>query len=190
VIWILVGSLGFIAFNLYDRAILKGYPRATKTILGIATNGSIFLSLMAICVLGFRYQSVSTIIIGVILLILSSFMIYISLGREISKVKKNGEELPFGIPESIIRTGTYTLCRHPGVLWTLLLLVSLFLITGSRLVLISIPIWISLDILHVYIHEKTIWSVKFGEEWDKYKESTPFLIPRTENIRKCIATWK
>lgn len=106
-------------------------------------------------------------------------------------------EIPFrrtyveaGASSALVRTGTYALTRHPGVLWFTLLLVALLLVSRSRLLLWAGPIWLGLDVLAVWIQERFYFSQMFPG-YEQYKQETPMLIPTRESIAKCVKTlWK
>jgi len=104
-------------------------------------------------------------------------------------------EIPFvsayvreGSPSALVSRGTYALCRHPGVLWLAGLLVALFLATGSRLLLIAIPLWVGLDALWVALQEKLYFVRMFGAEYESYRRAVPMLVPTPRSIRECVHT--
>lgn len=103
-------------------------------------------------------------------------------------------EIPFrrtyveaGASSALVRTGTYALTRHPGVLWFTLLLVALLLVSRSRLLLWAGPIWLGLDVLAVWIQDRFYFSRMFPG-YEQYKRETPMLIPTRESIVRCVKT--
>jgi protein-S-isoprenylcysteine O-methyltransferase Ste14 len=85
-------------------------------------------------------------------------------------------EIPFrqtyaaaGVGDKLVKTGTYALVRHPGVLWLALLLLSLVLVSHSRLLLLAAPLWIFLDVLYVWIQERSFLGRIFPG-YGQYKE--------------------
>ena len=87
----------------------------------------------------------------------------------------------------LVDTGTYALCRHPGVLWFGFLFLFLFCTTGSILLIPAGIIWTGIDILHVYLQEKWFFCNLFPE-YQSYIKTTPMLIPTKASIKKCRAT--
>ena len=87
----------------------------------------------------------------------------------------------------LVRTGTYALTRHPGVIWATLALVSLILATRSQLLLIAAPIWLLVDIIWVLIEDRFYFPQMFLN-YNKYKQEVPMLIPTPSSIRNCIRT--
>ncbi|MFW6137918.1 MAG: methyltransferase family protein [Spirochaetota bacterium] len=105
-------------------------------------------------------------------------------------------EIPFknayiqsGSSHQVVTTGTYALVRHPGVLWFTGFLAGLFFISGSKTLLIAIPVWVGMDVLYVFIQEKYFFIKLFGDEYSKYQKEAPMLIPTSQSIRKCIKTF-
>jgi len=92
-----------------------------------------------------------------------------------------------GVGDRLIRTGTYALVRHPGVLWYALLLVSLIFVSKSKLLLVASPIWLAMDIVHVIIQEKFFFGKMF-EDYEHYRRETPMLIPSRRSISACLRT--
>jgi len=81
----------------------------------------------------------------------------------------------------LIKTGTYALVRHPGVIWYVLFLIALLLVSRSKLFLIAAPIWIFMDILYVFVQEKFYFSRMFPG-YGEYKKETPMLIPTRKSL--------
>jgi protein-S-isoprenylcysteine O-methyltransferase Ste14 len=92
-----------------------------------------------------------------------------------------------GIGNRLITTGTYALARHPGVIWYTLALVSLLLASRSRVLLVAIPVWVVLDVLHVTVQDKFFFPRMFSE-YKEYQKKTPMLIPTLASISECIRT--
>lgn len=93
-----------------------------------------------------------------------------------------------GAPTAVVSHGTYALCRHPGVLWLAGFLAGMFVGTGSRLLLIAIPLWVGLDALYVALQEKLFFARMFGAEYASYQRSVPMLLPTSHSVRECVRT--
>ena len=81
-------------------------------------------------------------------------------------------EIPFasayvqkGTPSRLVTTGTYALCRHPGVLWLAGLLAGVFFASGSLWMLVALPLWVGQDVLYVVLQEKLYFFRIFGAEY-------------------------
>lgn len=83
--------------------------------------------------------------------------------------------------------GMYALCRHPGVIWfflTYLCLNGIFLTSEVTRFLILAN---ALNVLYVILQDIVIFPRIF-QGYDRYKMSTPFLMPNNKSIRKCVMT--
>jgi protein-S-isoprenylcysteine O-methyltransferase Ste14 len=86
-----------------------------------------------------------------------------------------------GAGDRLITTGLYALVRHPGVHWFIVLMLSLVLVSGSKLLLIASPILILLDILLVVIQDKFFLDKMF-DGYENYRRETPMLLPNRRSI--------
>jgi protein-S-isoprenylcysteine O-methyltransferase Ste14 len=93
-----------------------------------------------------------------------------------------------GAPSRLVTSGTYALCRHPGVLWLALLLVGVFMSSGSPWVLAALPVWVGLDVLYVILQEKLFFIRMFGADYREYQRAVPMLIPTWRSVRECART--
>jgi protein-S-isoprenylcysteine O-methyltransferase Ste14 len=114
----------------------------------------------------------------------AAFLLIYSLFLELPFVKTYGGAK---YSSDLVDTGTYALCRHPGVLWFGLMFFFYFLATGAVLMIPAGIIWTGLDVVHVYIEDRYFFPRMFSD-YKIYSESTPMLIPNRESIRRCIAT--
>jgi protein-S-isoprenylcysteine O-methyltransferase Ste14 len=110
---------------------------------------------------------------GVFSLLLMMWSVWVqwSVGR--------GGPVPVVPTRKLITTGPYALCRNPMHLGALLYVFAFGLIFGN-LVIALICIALEMSMLGVYlksIEEKELL-LRFGEDYRRYKEKTPFLIPR------------
>ena len=101
-------------------------------------------------------------------LLIYSVFIEIPLYRKKGLSKNNG----------LVTKGTYSLCRHPGVLWYIGFLISLFFITGSKPMLIAVPLWGIADIVYAWYQDKYYFVRIFGYEYTEYKKKVPIFFPR------------
>ncbi len=88
----------------------------------------------------------------------------------------------------LVKTGTYALVRHPGVLWFLLFHLSLFGVTGARALPAAAFLWTALNIGLVAAQERLFLSRMFGASYEEYRRSVPFLIPTVTSVRHCVRT--
>ena len=93
-----------------------------------------------------------------------------------------------GTAPAVVCRGTYALCRHPGVLWLAGFLLSLLLATGSRALIIAVPLWVGLDVLWVVLQERLYFVRMFGAAYESYQRTVPLLVPNPRSVRECIRT--
>ena len=95
-------------------------------------------------------------------------------------LSKKGLKIVFGETReepAVIRKGVFNIVRHPIYVGEILLYLGLLVLTFS---LISAGVWI-LTIIFLYFiskHEEKLLLVQFGEEYEKYMNEVPMLLPR------------
>jgi protein-S-isoprenylcysteine O-methyltransferase Ste14 len=182
--YIVTGSIAFLFFVVFDYYTL--YNRGMeKKLFGLA-GLSLFIYSAIMSILTSQTISLPIIVrvIAGIFWVLFLFMLIYSLFLELPFVKTYGEEKH---NQELVDTGTYALCRHPGVLWFGLLFLSVFLTTGAVLIAIGGVIWTAIDVYHVYLQEK-IFFCKMFDGYGNYMKTTPMLIPNVNSIKKCKQT--
>ncbi|HVO37538.1 MAG TPA: hypothetical protein VMV03_00785 [Spirochaetia bacterium] len=88
----------------------------------------------------------------------------------------------------LVTSGTYALCRHPGVLWLGGLIAGMFLASGALLLAPAFLVWIGLDFLLVYLQERLFFLRLFGPDYRKYQREVPMVIPTLGSLQRCIHT--
>jgi protein-S-isoprenylcysteine O-methyltransferase Ste14 len=181
---ILLGTLAFLIAFSFDLAAIKGIPYL-KQIIGLASALLFGYSLLAVCLASPKLRLPEWLSWGGWLFLpISVFLLVYSLFLEIPFKQTYAAT---GVGDELISTGTYALVRHPGVLWFALLLISLILISRSKLLLVAVPVWLFMDVLYVWIQER-FYFTKMFPGYEQYKRETPMLIPTVESIAKCIRT--
>ncbi len=168
----------------FDLAALKK-SRFFKFVLGSVSIVLFTSALIGVCTGTARFHLPEwTLYLGYFLLLLASYLMYLSLIREIHPQEAYLSE-SYG--KQLVKTGTYALVRHPGVLWFILFLLALLLIFRSRLLLLAAPIWIGMDILYILIQDKLYFPRMFPG-YKQYRNETPLLIPTRESLRRFLNT--
>lgn len=169
--------LGFGAFLLLDHPLLLKW-----TMLRHVTSllGSVALTIALWQVAGsgdlFGWPTWTTAVgwivtvIGMCLLVYSVFIeIPLTLARRA------------GAGPRLVQTGTYALCRHPGVLWLAILLLGMLLIVQRTGFILLMLLWLVLDIVLVAVQDRIVFPRRFPE-YEQYQRSTPFLIPTPTSV--------
>lgn len=177
-VYIVIGALGFLVIHLFDIVSLKRIPGA-KPFIWTLGSSSLVYSIIKVCLVSDKLLlPLWSTWLGYGLLGISLFLLVYSLFIN----------LPFrrtyvatGIGDRLITTGLYALVRHPGVHWFILTLLSLVLVSGSKLLVTASAIWILLDILLVVIQDKIFLGRMFAA-YDDYRQETPMLVPNRRSI--------
>ncbi|MFH0847429.1 MAG: hypothetical protein V1894_05200 [Chloroflexota bacterium] len=87
--------------------------------------------------------------------------------------------------EQLIKVSLYALVRHPGVYFSFLTLISLILVSHSRLLLTATLLWEGLDLLLIFVDDYYTFSRMFPG-YDDYRRETPLLIPSRKSLRSFL----
>jgi protein-S-isoprenylcysteine O-methyltransferase Ste14 len=182
--YVLLGGLAFLVAFSFDFAALKGIAYL-KQIIGLVFGSLFGFALLMVCLKTGRFPLPHWLSwAGWPLLILSAGLLVYSIFLEIPFRQTYALN---GVGDKLIKTGTYALVRHPGVLWFGLFLLALVAVSRSRLLLIAAPLWFLLDVLWVWIQERFYFSQMFPG-YGQYKRETPMLIPTRESVARCVKT--
>jgi len=185
-IYIAIGSLGFLIIHIFDIVSLKRLPVA-KPVIWTLGGG---LLAYALAMLSFQtnrlFLPIWSTWLGWILLSLSFLLLIYSLFINLPFRKTY---IATGVSDKLIKTGLYALVRHPGVMWFILAVLSLILVSRSYLLLIAAPIFILLDIILVVFQDKFFFGRMF-KGYDNYRRETPMLLPNRRSINAFINSLK
>jgi protein-S-isoprenylcysteine O-methyltransferase Ste14 len=185
-IYIAIGSLGFLIIHICDIVSLKRLPVAKPIIW---TLGSGLLA-YAIVMLSFQTNRLSLPVwstwLGWLLFSISFLLLIYSLFINLPFRKTY---IATGVGDKLVTTGLYALVRHPGVIWLSLVLVSLILVSKSSLLLTATPIFILLDIVLVVVQDKLFFGRMF-HGYNNYRRETPMLLPNRKSINAFMNSLK
>jgi protein-S-isoprenylcysteine O-methyltransferase Ste14 len=178
---VLLGILAFLIAFFFDLAAIKYIPYL-KQIIGLAVALLFGYSLVMVALHPVKLQMPALLsYAGWPFLIISAFLLVYSLFLEIPFRQTYAAD---GVGDRLVKTGTYALVRHPGVLWFAIFLVSLILVSRSRLLLLATPVWIFMDVLCVWVQERFFFGRMFPD-YEQYRKETPMLIPTPASIVRC-----
>jgi protein-S-isoprenylcysteine O-methyltransferase Ste14 len=80
-------------------------------------------------------------------------------------------------------TGVYAICRHPGVLWLLGLMLCLH--AGGGLPLSAVAAYTALNILLVLFEDRLVFP-RLLDGYEEYRRTTPFLLPTPRSMYRCF----
>jgi protein-S-isoprenylcysteine O-methyltransferase Ste14 len=178
---ILLGVLAFLIAFFFDLAAIKRIPYL-KQIIGLASASLFGYSLLVVCLAPVKLRLPNWLSwLGWPVLFVSLSLLVYSLLLEIPFRKTYAAT---GVGDELVKTGTYALVRHPGVLWLALFLLALVLVSRSRLLLLATPVWLFMDVLYVWLQERFFFERMFPG-YEQYKKETPMLIPTPASIVRC-----
>lgn len=182
--YVFMGAVGFLFILLFDIYTLKSDGPKRK-ILGITGVAIIIYSAVMTTIVSEKIVLPAALRVAAGLLwAAAGFLLVYSLFLELPFTKTYGGAK---YSSELVDTGTYALCRHPGVLWFGLMFFFFFFATGAVLLIPAGIIWTIIDIVHVYIEDRLFFPRMFST-YKQYAESTPMLIPNRKSIRRCIST--
>ncbi|MGI6028440.1 MAG: hypothetical protein ACOX81_03395 [Candidatus Heteroscillospira sp.] len=182
-LYVLLACLSFGPLYLFDALKLRGGGRyGWLFLLGCAgilagTVGAFFTGAPR-----FILPGVLPVICGAMTLVFAGMLLwalFFSLPFERTYVE--------GISGTVVNTGLYALCRHPGVLFFAGMYICAWLVSGRDAMLICSLCLILCDLLHVWIQDRYYFP-KTLAGYGAYCLETPFLIPNTASVRRCFAT--
>jgi len=177
----LIGTISYILFYIYDINEIKKFHIIVKGafILGIilqigATIGIIIANL--------EYLNIS--ILGLVISILGiSFLIY-----SLFFALPFGETyLKIGEKRTVYTKGVYAMSRHPGVIFYIIFYIGLAILQPTSTTVSTYIIWCLLNISYVIFQD--LWTFpRAFDDYHKYRQTTPFLIPTLKSIKSSIET--
>ncbi len=185
-IYIVLGSLGFLTIHLLDIVSMKRIP-GIKPLALLVGNGLLVFSIIMVCLAPDKLSlPVWSTWLGWGLLPVFLFMLIYSLFINLPFGKTY---VATGVGGRLVTSGLYALVRHPWMHWLILFLLALILVSRSSLLLIALPIWVLLDILLVAIQDRFFLGRMFAG-YDNYRRQTPMLIPNRRSISAFINSLK
>lgn len=182
-LYLIIGIFGFVLLLIFDILSLRK-KKYLKYLFGISGFLLIFVSSIMIVVYHSSILEIDSIfrIISLFLALISLTLLIYSVFIEVGKKTYQVEN-----EHALITSGTYALTRHPGVLWMLLLYIFGAIFFQNLLAIYAALIWTLANIVYVSIQERFIFH-KIFDNYDKYRESTPMILPNIDSIEKFITT--
>ncbi len=183
-LFLATGSLGFICTLFFDWADARGWRY--KGILTTLSTVLIVPSCVVLALSRNRFPVPPALqaagwLLSALFFLLLVYSLFVEI--PISKSYGNAER-----GRHVVRTGTYALVRHPGVLWFFFLTLSLVVVSGSRPLFAAVPVWTLLNIALVTVEDWIFFPMTFGSEYKRYRRSVPFLIPTPSSVHACLST--
>lgn len=123
----------------------------------------------------FRAGAVNPIIGGILLLAGLSFAFWSVLWQI---TRASGTPVPVVPTQKLLTDGPFKYCRNPMTLGTVLAYLGIALAVGSISSTAVVLLFGALLVLYLKLLEEKELALRFGADYELYKASTPFLIPR------------
>jgi len=175
---LLLGLAGAATIALYThmnrRARQEGARSHWRTGLLLGATGMIFMGTgwALLCVAGPHIRSGILVGLGFVLCGAATVIYVVSTYRvgRIRSPKRYSLDLHTG--------GIYRVVRHPQALALCVLAPGIGLATGSVSFLVTVPLWMAFWTVYTYLEERNELLPVFGDEYRRYRESTPRIVPR------------
>jgi protein-S-isoprenylcysteine O-methyltransferase Ste14 len=92
--------------------------------------------------------------------------------------RARGTPVPVMATQKLLTDGPYSFCRNPMVLGTLVCYFSIAIFTASFLPMLAVLLFGLCLLAYIKLVEEKEMSLRFGDEYTRYKQSAPFLLPR------------
>jgi protein-S-isoprenylcysteine O-methyltransferase Ste14 len=178
-LYVALAVMGIIVVHFCDPAALRKIP-VVKPVVWVVGVGLVTYATVRACLLPDKVvMPYWTALLGWTLLSISLALVIYSLFISLPFRKTY---VNTGVGSELVTTGFYALTRHPGVLWTVLLMIALILTSKSRLLLQASPLFVVLDLLVVIIQDRYYFNRMFPG-YAEYSKRTPMLVPNTRSFR-------
>lgn len=169
--------LGVIGFGILFLSDLSGLHKKSTLQKLFAITGTLIIFSSSIHILYYTSRFTSNIpvlILSGTLTITFLILLIYSVVYEVGVKNKEGK---------LVTTGTYAICRHPGVIWFLLYYVFGSIVFGSTEILVAGIIWSVANIIYVILQEKLVFN-KIFDGYENYVKITPMLLPNRNSIKR------
>ena len=95
-----------------------------------------------------------------------------------------GTPIPVMATQKLLTDKAYALCRNPMALGLLLFYLSLAVVTSSLRAVLAVVLFALLLIAYIKLVEEKEMALRFGDEYARYKQRVPFLLPRPSSLRR------
>lgn len=122
-----------------------------------------------------------SLLVGSTLIILGLIYAFWSIAAQLLHAR--GTPLPMMATQKLLIAGPFRHCRNPMSFGTILLYLGIGIFVGSTSAVVFVLIFTILLVGYIKGVEESELEARFGEEYIRYKEETPFLIPRVFSSR-------
>jgi len=191
-IYLGLGALSFLCGLAFDLATLAG-RRHARIALALVAAGLMLWAIGGAASTPPRFARPAAaaifggaLTLGALALLASS--LWIELRPPRPPTHANNSAPPAATDDAtLVTTGTYALCRHPGVLWFGPFLLGLALLSGSVTLLWATSLWWGLDFAYAWLQDRYLFPRQFPG-YTRYQRTTPMFLPTRASLRRCLDT--
>jgi protein-S-isoprenylcysteine O-methyltransferase Ste14 len=181
-LFIVIGAFGFVSLLVFDLLSLNNriFGKYFFAFFGL---GLILYSSLELVALDSNFNlhpfaKVLSLLFAIFFMALLIYSVFIEVGgNTYQKIAK---------PE-LVTNGTYSLVRHPGVIWLFFAFFFLGTFTQNMYVLIASIVWTIVNYIYVVIQEKYVLC-KLFPTYKEYMKTTPRVIPNSMTMKKFFTT--
>lgn len=181
-VYMIIGMIGFVSFLLFDISSMKKWFIVKYMFIVIGLSLIVWSTVQMaqstpsfLVSNGARYVAFALSIVFFGLLIYS---VFIEVGVKTYKKVAHHE---------LVTDGTYSLVRHPGVIWLFLLYFFLSVFFMNKELLITAFVWTFVNTVYIMFQERIVLR-KIFQEYDRYIMTTPMVIPNIQSLRKFMTS--
>jgi protein-S-isoprenylcysteine O-methyltransferase Ste14 len=95
-----------------------------------------------------------------------------------------GTPVPIMATKKLLTDKPYSFCRNPMALGTLVFYFSIATFTSSFKAVLVVFLFALFLVAYIKLIEEKEVALRFGDEYSRYKQNTPFIIPRIASLRR------
>ncbi len=181
-LFIVIGVFGFISLLLFDLMSLNKqvFFKYFFALFGLSLIVYSTIELIALkenLLISNSFRIIS-LLFAVFFMALLIYSVFIEVGG--NTYKKIAEP-------RLVTNGTYSLVRHPGVIWLFLAIFFLAVFEENSYLLITAFAWTFTNTLYVVFQEKFVL-VRIFPNYSEYIKTTPMIIPNYLSLKKFATT--
>lgn len=176
---VVIGAAGFCALAVYDLLQLGRVPRTAVRLSGLAGYGCIAAAVL----LAFRSAPLQplpgplSIMLSAVSILMLALLVYsVLLEIPLRSLRGPGGSRGGARERRAYRSGTYRLCRHPGVLWFTLMLAPQVPFRPAEFGFAAAALTV-MDLALVAFEDRVVFPRLFTD-YREYRVEVPFLFPR------------
>jgi len=172
----------------FTRQTRKEYPVKAR-LAAMACGGLVFVFAMPAAILwlaatgddGWRFRL--PLAVAVVALVLAAHGLSLALWTVWVQFRHaRGTPIPLMATQKLLTDKPYALCRNPMALGLLVYFLGIATASSSLRAVLAVMIFSVLLIAYIKLVEEKEMASRFGDEYARYKQSTPFILPRLASL--------